>query len=44
MRNKRERNEDNSPYMTMEAANAMPIILGRFFVAVNNDERELKMT
>jgi hypothetical protein len=39
---KKERNKGDSPYMTMDAPDAMPIRLGKFFVAANNNEKKLK--
>lgn len=39
---KRERNKGDSPYMTMDALDATPIRLGKFFVAANNAEKKLE--
>lgn len=41
---KRERNKGDSPYMTMDALDATPIRLGKFFVAANTAEKKLEMT
>ena len=40
---KKERNKGDSPYITMDVPDAMPIKLGKFFVAANNDEKKLEM-
>lgn len=40
---KKERNKGDSPYITMDAPDAVPIRLGKFFVAANNNEKKLKM-
>ena len=36
---KKERNMGDSPYMTMDAADTVLIRPGKFFVAVNSDEK-----
>ena len=41
---KKERNRGDNPYMTMDVPDAMPIRLGKFFVAANNNEKRLKVT
>lgn len=38
----KERNRGESPYMTMDAADTEPMRLGKFFVAVNNEEKKLE--
>lgn len=40
---KKERNKGDSPYMTIDAPDAMPIKLGKFFVAENSSEKKLEM-
>ena len=40
---KEERNRGDSPYMTMEAADTMPMRLGKFFVAAKSEEKKLKI-
>lgn len=40
---KRERNKGDNPYMTIEAPEAVPIKLGKFFVAANSSEKKLEV-
>ena len=41
---KRERNKGDSPNMNEDPPDAIPIRLGKFFVAANNNEKKLEMT
>lgn len=41
---KKERNKGDSPYMTMDVADAVPIRLGKFFAAANSNAKKLKLT
>ena len=41
---KKERNRGDSPNRTIDVPAAVPIKVGKFFVAENNNEKKLKMT
>lgn len=40
---KEQRNSGDRPNMTVDAADAVPMMLGKFFVAVNSDEKKLRV-
>ena len=41
---KKDRNRGDSPYMSIDALDAVPIRLGKFFVAANSSEKKLGLT